>query len=124
MAEHTRGMGRGLAAILSSSQSDDGPELRELPVDLIVPNPHQPRRILEEQPPVALLVRQQDGASGVRRLQRVASGRQRVQGRGDPADHRAGGARHQGGAPWNAHHARDPNGVSTAGHATEPGRKR
>jgi ParB family transcriptional regulator, chromosome partitioning protein len=54
VAERTRGMGRGLAAILSSSQSAGETELRELPVDLITPNPHQPRRILEEEPLVAL----------------------------------------------------------------------
>ena len=44
-----RGMGRGLAAILSVSKpSEDGaeppPELRELPVELIRPNPAQPRK--------------------------------------------------------------------------------
>jgi ParB family chromosome partitioning protein len=54
VAERTRGMGRGLAAILSTSQSDGATELRELPLDLIAPNPNQPRRILEEQPLVAL----------------------------------------------------------------------
>jgi ParB family chromosome partitioning protein len=47
-------MGRGLAAILSTSQSDGEAELRELPVDLIAPNPSQPRRTFEEQPLVAL----------------------------------------------------------------------
>ena len=35
-------MGRGLAAILPESAAG-GPELRELPVDLIEPNPEQPR---------------------------------------------------------------------------------
>ena len=54
MAERTRGMGRGLAAILSTSQSEAELELRELPLDLIAPNPNQPRRIFEEQPLVAL----------------------------------------------------------------------
>lgn len=52
MAERTRGMGRGLAAILSSTQPADGamphPELREIAVELIVPNPHQPRRSFDE----------------------------------------------------------------------------
>ncbi len=45
-----RGMGRGLAAILSVSreQADGGDELRELPVELIVPNPRQPRRGFDE----------------------------------------------------------------------------
>src|SRR5215218_5646424 len=47
-------MGRGLAAILSTSQSEAELELRELPLDLIAPNPNQPRRIFEEQPLVAL----------------------------------------------------------------------
>jgi ParB family chromosome partitioning protein len=47
-------MGRGLAAILSvSAPSDaDGPEsdeLRDLPVELIVPNPNQPRRRFEQE---------------------------------------------------------------------------
>jgi ParB family chromosome partitioning protein len=36
-------MGRGLAAILSVAPKDDSEELRELPVELIEPNPHQPR---------------------------------------------------------------------------------
>ena len=41
-----RGMGRGLSAILSVSQADgeDRDDLRELAVELISPNPHQPRR--------------------------------------------------------------------------------
>ena len=44
-----RGMGRGLAAILSVSKPAEGgaepaPELRELPVELIKPNPAQPRK--------------------------------------------------------------------------------
>src|SRR5215207_1914121 len=47
-------MGRGLAAILTTSRSDAELELRDLPLDLIVPNPNQPRRIFEEQPLVAL----------------------------------------------------------------------
>jgi ParB family chromosome partitioning protein len=44
-------MGRGLAAILSSPAEDEA-ELRELPVELIAPNHHQPRRSFDE----ALLV--------------------------------------------------------------------
>jgi ParB family chromosome partitioning protein len=51
-------MGRGLAAILSSTQPVDGkaphPELRELPVDLIRPNPRQPRHSFDEAALVAL----------------------------------------------------------------------
>jgi ParB family chromosome partitioning protein len=41
------GMGRGLGAILAVSAPVDGPELddlRELPVELIAPNPNQPRK--------------------------------------------------------------------------------
>jgi ParB family chromosome partitioning protein len=42
-------MGRGLAAILSvSEQPASADELRDLPVELIVPNPHQPRRRFDE----------------------------------------------------------------------------
>jgi ParB family chromosome partitioning protein len=44
-----RGMGRGLAAILSVAQgSAAADELRELPLDLIVPNPRQPRHAFDE----------------------------------------------------------------------------
>jgi ParB family transcriptional regulator, chromosome partitioning protein len=42
LAERKRGMGRGLAAILPESAAG-GPELRELEVGLIEPNPEQPR---------------------------------------------------------------------------------
>jgi ParB family transcriptional regulator, chromosome partitioning protein len=38
-----RGIGRGLAAILPESAGEAAGELRELPVDLIKPNPDQPR---------------------------------------------------------------------------------
>ncbi|MGZ8647313.1 MAG: ParB/RepB/Spo0J family partition protein, partial [Solirubrobacteraceae bacterium] len=51
MAEPTRGMGRGLSAILAPSQDLDaerGSELREIPVEMIVPNPHQPRQEFDE----------------------------------------------------------------------------
>src|SRR5919201_5981877 len=37
-----RGIGRGLAAIIPET-SGEGPELRDLPLDLIRPNPDQPR---------------------------------------------------------------------------------
>lgn len=47
MAERKRGMGRGLAAILPESGAG-GPELRELPVELIEPNPDQPRSNFEK----------------------------------------------------------------------------
>lgn len=62
MADHARGMGRGLAAILASS-APAGPngagaapksELRELPIELIRPNPNQPRRHFDEAALVAL----------------------------------------------------------------------
>jgi ParB family chromosome partitioning protein len=47
----SRGIGRGLAAILAVSTPEEGErdELRELPVDLITPNPRQPRRRFDEQ---------------------------------------------------------------------------
>jgi ParB family transcriptional regulator, chromosome partitioning protein len=58
VAEQPRGMGRGLAAILSSTSGNgDGatqPELREVPVDLVVPNPRQPRRHFDEEALVGL----------------------------------------------------------------------
>jgi len=48
MSAPARGMGRGLAAILSVSSGPAGDDLRTLPVDLIVPNPKQPRRSFDE----------------------------------------------------------------------------
>jgi ParB family chromosome partitioning protein len=47
-------MGRGLAAILSATPRDEPEELRTLPVELIAPNPHQPRRNFDEQALAAL----------------------------------------------------------------------
>ncbi len=47
-----RGMGRGLSAILPRSTEETG--LREVPVELIEPNPRQPRREFDEQALVAL----------------------------------------------------------------------
>jgi ParB family chromosome partitioning protein len=52
-------MGRGLAAILSVSKPTEGapapaPELRELPVELIRPNPGQPRKRFDEEALAAL----------------------------------------------------------------------
>src|SRR3954463_10570208 len=45
-----RGMGRGLAAILSISPTADAePELRDVPVELIAPNPRQPRRRFDDE---------------------------------------------------------------------------
>ncbi len=52
MAKPKRGMGRGLDAILSvSGGGGEAPadELRELPVELIVANPKQPRRHFDEE---------------------------------------------------------------------------
>ena len=54
MAKRKPGMGRGLDAILSvSSAGADAAadELRELPVELIVANPKQPRRRSPVPPP-------------------------------------------------------------------------
>ena len=49
MAERPRGMGRGLAAILTTPTGPaDAPDLRRLPVELVVPNPRQPRRTFDE----------------------------------------------------------------------------
>src|SRR5215207_7028796 len=47
-------MGRGLAAILTTTQSEAELELRELPIELIAPNPSQPRRAFEEEALVGL----------------------------------------------------------------------
>jgi len=48
-AAPNRGMGRGLAAILSVSEADaQNDELRELPVEVIAPNAQQPRRAFDE----------------------------------------------------------------------------
>jgi ParB family chromosome partitioning protein len=44
-----KGMGRGLAAILAAAPRDDGEDLRQVPVDLIGPNPQQPRRQFDEE---------------------------------------------------------------------------
>jgi ParB family transcriptional regulator, chromosome partitioning protein len=47
-------MGRGLAAILSAAPRDEPEELRDLPTDMIAPNPHQPRQVFDETALVAL----------------------------------------------------------------------
>ncbi|MFZ1155573.1 MAG: ParB/RepB/Spo0J family partition protein [Solirubrobacteraceae bacterium] len=50
MARPKRGMGRGLEAILSvSGEPQTADELRELPVELIVANPNQPRRHFDDE---------------------------------------------------------------------------
>ena len=51
MAEPNRGMGRGLAALLTPSTTGGGAsdrDLRQLPVELIAPNPRQPRQDFDE----------------------------------------------------------------------------
>jgi ParB family chromosome partitioning protein len=47
-------MGRGLAAILSVAPKEDQEDLRQLPVELIAPNPQQPRRSFDEDSLLAL----------------------------------------------------------------------
>jgi ParB family chromosome partitioning protein len=54
VAERQKGMGRGLAAIMSVAPRDSNEELHELPVDAIEPNPNQPRRSFDEQSLLAL----------------------------------------------------------------------
>jgi ParB family chromosome partitioning protein len=54
VAERQRGMGRGLAAILSVAPRDDPEELRQLPTDMIAANPHQPRSNFDEHALLAL----------------------------------------------------------------------
>jgi ParB family chromosome partitioning protein len=51
VAERPRGIGRGLSALLAPPGLDGaghGPELREVPVGLVTPNPRQPRRNFDE----------------------------------------------------------------------------
>jgi ParB family chromosome partitioning protein len=47
-------MGRGLAAILSVAPKDELEELRQVPVELITPSPHQPRHNFDEEALTAL----------------------------------------------------------------------
>ena len=54
MADPRKGMGRGLAAILSVAPGDEHEELRHVPVELIEPNPGQPRTSFDEQALLAL----------------------------------------------------------------------
>jgi ParB family transcriptional regulator, chromosome partitioning protein len=54
VADRPKGMGRGLAAILSVAPKDELEELRQLPVELISPSPHQPRRAFDEEGILAL----------------------------------------------------------------------
>ncbi len=50
----TRGMGKGLAAILAASPKEEPEELRQIAVELIAPNPNQPRRHFDEEALTAL----------------------------------------------------------------------
>jgi ParB family chromosome partitioning protein len=54
VAERQRGMGRGLAAILSVAPRDEPEELRQIPIEMISPNPQQPRTSFDEEALVAL----------------------------------------------------------------------
>jgi ParB family chromosome partitioning protein len=63
VAEQQKGIGRGLAAILSVAPRDAAEELRQLPVELIDPNPSQPRRIFDE--PTLLALAESIRARGV-----------------------------------------------------------
>ena len=54
MASTKRGIGRGLAAILPETEATAAGELRELPVELIKPNPSQPRTNFEPEALAAL----------------------------------------------------------------------
>jgi ParB family transcriptional regulator, chromosome partitioning protein len=54
VAERPKGMGRGLAAILSVAPRDELQELRPIPVDMIDPSPNQPRRAFDEDSLMAL----------------------------------------------------------------------
>ena len=54
MADRPKGMGRGLAAILSVAPKEEAEELRQLPIDLIGPNPRQPRSAFEDEALVGL----------------------------------------------------------------------
>src|SRR5882724_5754398 len=47
-------MGRGLAALLSSGEETGGPSLRELAVELVRPNPNQPRQDFDGESLLAL----------------------------------------------------------------------
>src|SRR5947199_2249184 len=54
VAERQKGMGRGLAAILSVAAKDESEELGQRPVELITPSSNQPRRTFEEDALMAL----------------------------------------------------------------------
>src|SRR3984885_5712003 len=54
VAERPKGMGRGLAAILSVAPRDELQELRPIPVDMVDPSPNQPRHAFDEDSLVSL----------------------------------------------------------------------
>jgi ParB family chromosome partitioning protein len=54
VADKSKGMGRGLAAILAAAPQNDQEDLRQLPLDLIGPSPQQPRRQFDEESLIAL----------------------------------------------------------------------
>jgi ParB family transcriptional regulator, chromosome partitioning protein len=54
VADPQRGIGRGLAAILTVAPRDAAEELRQVPPGLIDPNPNQPRRAFDEEGLAAL----------------------------------------------------------------------
>jgi ParB family chromosome partitioning protein len=54
VADRPKGMGRGLAAILSVAPRDELQELRPIPIDMIDPSPNQPRRAFDEDSLLAL----------------------------------------------------------------------
>lgn len=54
MADRPKGMGRGLAAILSVAPRDELQELRPIPIDMIDPSPNQPRQSFDEESLLAL----------------------------------------------------------------------
>jgi ParB family chromosome partitioning protein len=54
VAEKTKGMGRGLAAILAAAPQGEQEELRQIPLELINANPHQPRRQFDDESLIAL----------------------------------------------------------------------
>ena len=55
MAERPKGMGRGLAAIMSVAPRDELQELRPIPVDMVDPSPNQPRHRFDEDSLTALV---------------------------------------------------------------------
>jgi ParB family chromosome partitioning protein len=63
VASGRRGIGRGLSAILPETEASAAGELRELPVELIKPNPSQPRTHFDPEALAALA--DSIGASGV-----------------------------------------------------------